>query len=282
VSESSGEGTWKGIEGNHWVDHAARYDAMLAPFGEAVLAQADLSSGQKVADIGCGCGATSIAAGLAVGSGGSVQGLDLSEPMLELARSRAAAQDLEQVRFSVADAQRHSFEPGALDAVISRFGVMFFDDPPAAYANMASALRPGGRLAFACWQGIGNNEWLMGPGLAAFEFVGLPDMGGPGGPGPFAMEDPDATRELLKGAGFTDIELVDLSVQAPLGGNSTVDEIVDFLATGGPGRALLSDADEDSARKALAAIRELVAERHNGEQALFGAGAWIVSAVRDS
>jgi len=178
----------------------------------------------------------------------------------------------------VADAQRHKFDAGQLDAVISRFGVMFFDDPPAAFENLASALRPGGRLAFVCWQALGDNEWLMGPGLAIAEHVGLPELGTPGGPGPFSMADPDQIRELLTGSGFVDIDIVAEQPVVALGGESDVDEIVDFLATGGPGRAVLADADEASKQKALEALRVVIDEHHDGQRALFGSGAWIVTA----
>src|SRR5262249_49827176 len=139
-------------EGEQWVAEADRYDAMLQSFGAAVLAAASLSPGERVADVGCGNGAMTIDAARRVGPNGRALGIDISIPMLDLARRRAKEAGVGNVEFVEADAQVHPFGGGSLDAILSRFGVMFFDDPQAAFANFASALRPRGRIALVCWQ----------------------------------------------------------------------------------------------------------------------------------
>ena len=163
-------------EGAQWVAEADRYDTMFQPFGEAVLAAASLAPGERVADVGSGNGALTIEAARRVGPTGMALGIDISTPMLDLARRRATQAGTGNVKFVEADAQVHPFGGGSLDAILSRFGVMFFDDPQAAFANLAGALRPGGRLAFACWQDLFQNEWMLVPGAAAAQYVGLPEM----------------------------------------------------------------------------------------------------------
>jgi ubiquinone/menaquinone biosynthesis C-methylase UbiE len=144
--------------GHHWVAEAERYDRMLRPWGDAVLDAAAPAAGERVLDVGCGTGATTLAAAARVAPGGHAVGVDLSPPMLSLARDRAGRQGIENVSFVEDDAQIADFQPGEFDAAVSRFGVMFFADPAAAFANIRGAMRTGGRLAFACWQDLAHNE----------------------------------------------------------------------------------------------------------------------------
>jgi SAM-dependent methyltransferase len=262
-------------EGEQWVAEAGRYDAMLQSFGAAVLAAASLSPGERVADVGCGNGAMTIDAARRVGPDGRVLGIDISTPMLGLARRRAKEAGLGNVEFVEADAQVHPFGGGSLDAIFSRFGVMFFDDPEAAFANLAGALRPRGRIAFACWQDLFQNQWLLIPGAAAAEHVGLPQME-PGAPGPFALADPGRVEHLLGSAGFQDVSLE--SIARPMRVGSDVDDTVAFFESTDIARRLMADAPPDKVAAALDAIREALVP-HAGEEGVVLSGtAWLVTA----
>ena len=141
----------------HWLRNQDRYDRMLQPFADLILQTAALQPGEQVLDVGCGYGATTLEAARRVAPG-PVLGVDLSGPMLSVAKDRAAGSGLANVAFEHGDVQVYPFGPARFDAVISRFGVMFFEDPVAAFANIRSAVRPGGRLVFACWQPLANND----------------------------------------------------------------------------------------------------------------------------
>jgi ubiquinone/menaquinone biosynthesis C-methylase UbiE len=169
---------WNGESGRRWVATADERDRVLAPVGEALLAVADTRPGMRVLDIGCGCGSTTLMAADSVGNNGSAIGIDLSGPMLELARERANAAGTVNASFVQGDAQTHAFEAEAADLIISRFGTMFFADPKAAFANIARALRPGGRLCIATWQPLAANEWLIVPGSALLRHTELPATAG--------------------------------------------------------------------------------------------------------
>ena len=173
---------WDGAGGRHWVAEAERYDRMTGAFGERIIEAAAPRPGERVLDVGCGNGAVALAVSGLVAPGGSVMGLDVSGPMLAYARRRAAAAGIASVSFRKGDAQVYPLPPAGFDAVVSRFGVMFFDDPVAAFANLGRALRPGGRIAFTCWRDLLVNDWLMVPAGAALQYVPMPDLGQPGAP----------------------------------------------------------------------------------------------------
>ncbi|MGH9244670.1 MAG: class I SAM-dependent methyltransferase [Acidimicrobiales bacterium] len=211
---------WNTTEGEHWVAHQERYDRMLGAFGDRLLEAAAIQPTDAVMDVGCGCGATTRAAARQAGEGEAL-GVDLSAPMLTLARQLAADEALANVRFEQADAQVHRFDPARYSAAISRFGVMFFADPVAAFANIAAALEPDGRLVFTCWRAALDNEWIMVPAAAALQYVPLPDLGDESQPGPFSLARPERVRQVLEGAGHT-VESVDsLDVPLRLGADAT-------------------------------------------------------------
>jgi SAM-dependent methyltransferase len=162
-----------------------------------------LGEGERVLDIGSGGGTATLAAGRQVGSRGSVVGADISAPLVALARQRAADKRTTNVSFSVADVQRDTLAGGPFDAALSQFGVMFFDQPVVAFANIRRHLVPGGRLAFACWQAIEQNPWFVGPALAAYVPPPAPPAPGRSPTGPFSLSDPERVDAILAGAGWT-------------------------------------------------------------------------------
>ena len=162
-----------GEDVGHWITHQARYDRMLAPFAAMMLDQAAINSGDRVLDVGCGCGATTLAAA-ALATAGEAVGIDLSVPMLARARADARSAGLPNASFIEGDAQVHRFEPNSFNVVISRFGLMFFADPVAAFTNLREVTKHGGRLVFTCWQPMIANQWLLVPGAALAEHVPLP------------------------------------------------------------------------------------------------------------
>jgi SAM-dependent methyltransferase len=259
--------------GPKWVRLQAQLDAMFTPLTEAAMAFAAPSAGERAVDIGCGCGGTVLELAARVGPGGSVLGVDVSEPMLDVARRRAAA--LGQVRLELADASTHAFAPEA-DLLFSRFGVMFFDDPPAAFANLRRALRPGGRLALAVWRPLTENPWMLVPLQAVLPLLPPQPPADPEAPGPFALADSDRLRRILAAAGFSAIELTphDTVLRVP----GDVAEAAGFIIQMGPASRALAEADEATMAAAQAAIREaLVAHRDGDGVALTGA-IWLVGA----
>lgn len=273
---------WNEVAGPRWVALQERLDAQLGALGRVMLGAAELAPGERVLDVGCGCGDTSLQAARQVEPGGSVLGLDLSEPMLARARERAAAAGVAGLRFERGDAQTHALPAGSLDAVISRFGVMFFADPEQAFAHLAEALVPGGRFAFVCWQAMDRNPWMAAPLAAVAQLVPLPPAPAPHAPGPFALADGDRVRALLAGAGLEAIEVGELRGELPVGGASSLEEAGEFLIEVGPaGRALReAGADEALRRRAASAAGEALRPWSRSAGILAPYAAWIVSARR--
>jgi SAM-dependent methyltransferase len=269
---------WNGDSGLRWVATADQRDRVLAPAADALLATAHMRTGDRVLDIGCGCGATTLLAASAVGDAGTVVGVDISAPMLGLARQRANEAGVINAEFVHADAQTHILEPASADLVISRFGTMFFSDPAAAFTNIATALRPRGRLCLATWQPLVANEWLIAPGAVLLNHTDLPaDTADE--PGMFAQSDPDRVTATLESAGFTDIDLAPTEVTFTLG--ETVDEAVDYLADSGPGRALLETILEGAARDAaITDVRDMLVAHRDASGVRLGGATWIITATR--
>ncbi|QJF51277.1 class I SAM-dependent methyltransferase [Roseobacter ponti] len=189
---------------DHWVNSQADLDGLMAPVLDRVFSRADLRPGQRVLDIGCGAGTSTQLAAEAVAPGGHVTGADISAPMLAQARKSTAG--LTGLAFIAADVADHDFGPPGFDRVISRFGVMFFADPQAAFCNIARAMKPGARLSMACWSGLERNPWFRVPMIAAKERLGAPPPLHADAPGPLAFRDINRVTSILHSAGFSDIE----------------------------------------------------------------------------
>jgi ubiquinone/menaquinone biosynthesis C-methylase UbiE len=264
---------WNGDSGHRWVADADRRDRVLAPVAGELLTAAQLAPGEDVIDIGCGCGATTLAAARAV-QPGTVTGVDLSTPMLDVARQRARAD--ENVTFVQADAQTDDLARNTFDVAISRFGTMFFDDPVAAFTNIAVAIRPGGRLCLATWQPLAANEWLLVPGAALLRYGSLPDTSGTG-PGMFAQSDPAAVTAVLERAGWRDVAVEPVTVRLRLGGDA--EDATDYLADIGLARAVLDTLDEHDRDRAVADVTRALAAHATDDGVLLDAGMHIITAA---
>ena len=265
---------WDGDEGRFWADHADHFDASLRGYRTDFLEAARVQPTDTVLDVGCGAGETTLDAARAA-SAGTALGVDLSAAMLAVARARAAATGVDNVSFLQADAQVHRFPPGAHDVVIGRTSAMFFGDPEAAFANLATALRPGGRLVLLVWQGIEHNEWLrciLGAMAAGRDLAPPP----PGTRGPFALAEPDRVRGLLLGAGFADLGVDD--VRRPMWFGEDADDATTFMA--GLNAWMLRGLDEAGRQQALDALARTMREHETADGVAFGSATWLVTATR--
>jgi len=241
---------WNQVAGPRWVGLGGFVENKNREVNDLLLARMRPAAGERALEIGCGTGPTTVPVAEAVGAGGHVLGVDLSEPMLAVARRRVAEAGLRNVELLLADAQVHAFEPGRFDLVYSRFGVMFFVDPFAAFRNLAGALKPGGRLAFACWAPLEENpHWLISYDIA-LRHLGPPTPKSAREPGPLALADPDYVRGILAQAGFDTIA-IDRQAVDMVGG--TPSEETHHACIMGPTARLIDEKKPDEAtRQAIA------------------------------
>lgn len=267
---------WDGEEGEHWADHADHYDRAVAGYREDLAVVAAVRPDDAVLDVGCGNGATTIAAAQAAHEG-SALGVDLSARMLETARARAAAAGVSNARFQQADAQVHEFGAQAFDLVLSRFGAMFFSDPAAAFTRLAAATRPSGRLALLAWQGLADNEWLREIRTALAAGRELPGPGA-GTPSPFGLSEPAWVRRLLLGSGWVNVDAE--PVERPMRFGSDAADALAFLRGTGAVIGLLQDLDVETARRAEADLHQRLAAHETPDGVLLDSAAWLITARR--
>ncbi|MEU3270322.1 class I SAM-dependent methyltransferase [Saccharomonospora sp. NPDC006951] len=264
---------WNGYEGEHWARHDDRYDAVNGGFNEPVLQAARIAEDSDVLDIGCGNGQlTRLAAHRA--ARGKVTGIDLSEPMLRTARERAAAERLGNLTFEQGDAQVHRFAESSYDVALSRFGVMFFADPVAAFANIARALRPGGRIAFVCMTDLAGTDLGSVFGAMAPYF---PQPTGPDGTGPTSFGDPRRIHAVLDEAGFTGIDCTHVEAEQTWG--TDIADAGKFIADWGPVRHHMTEAGPAAAEKAKAALTGALAAFATPGGVRTRGTAWLVTAT---
>ncbi len=269
---------WGETTAPKWVRLQARLDAQLFPYGEALRqAVGGLREGQRIVDVGCGCGGTVIHNAGLVGPAGEVLGIDISGPMLARARERAGEAGLGQVSFERADAQVFRFTPG-YDLVMSRFGIMFFDDPPAAFLNLRRALRPAGRIAFVCWQALRDNPWMALPADAARQCVEISRSDDPHAPGPFAFADAERVVAMLGMAGFTNITATAFHHDMELG-NQTLEASVEHLIQLGPVGQAASEAAPELHDQIVVAVTEAVRPYFREGRLAIPSAAWILQAT---
>jgi SAM-dependent methyltransferase len=267
---------WNGPGGQHWADRQQTQDIVLAPVSEVLIDRAKARTGERLVDIGCGCGATTIAFAQKVGPAGHVTGVDISAPMLTRARQLAPAGL--PVDFVLADATVYPFIPQNFDLLVSRFGVMFFAEPARSFANMRRALRPSGRLAFACWREPRENPFFMAPLQAVYKHAPkLPQLG-PEDPGPFSFASEARVNRILREAGFTGIamEPCDLSLDIAVGRG--LDAAVEAALEIGPAARALSEQPPEIRAAATHSIREALAPYARGQAIPLKASIWIVTA----
>jgi len=266
---------WNAAAGATWAALNARLDRLIEPLGRAAMDALAPRLGERAIDIGCGCGQTTVDLAARVGETGRVLGVDVSTPMLTVARDRAGKAGLAQVNFLQADAQTHAFEPGGADAVFSRFGVMFFADPKAAFANLRAALAPGGRLAFLCWRAAAENPMMTLPFAAALPHLPqAPLPPNPLAPGPFAFAGGERLRGILEGAGFQDIDIAPHDQRICSG---DLDESVDTALRVGPLGAILRE-HPDLADAVIDAVCAALAPFATDAGVRLDSATWIVTA----
>ena len=267
---------WNDIKGKLWVDMQPRIDEMMLPFGEKAISALQPQPGEKILEIGCGTGTVTLALADRVTPSGQVFAADISKPMLHMAISRAKAR--ESITFVEADAQVFSFPKGVFDAVFSRFGVMFFEDPVAAFRNFHDAVRPGGRLAYVCWADRKDNPWIRIPTGASKAFLEIPPPPEDDAPGQFAMEREARVREILGGAGWSDIEVERFDLEHSLG--EDVADAAGFISQMGPMSEPFSLADNATKRKCLDVIQKALLPYAGPAGVAMRFATWVVSASR--
>lgn len=252
---------WQDAAGARWAAEQEQTDAQLDPLGRAALAVCAPQAGERVLDIGCGAGQTTLELAELVGPRGRVVGVDISPPLLAHARARVEAAGSRNVELVLGDAAALAL-PGPFDLAFSRFGVMFFEDPVAAFTNVARALAPAGRLGFVCWQAMDLNPWAAAP-LAAMRRLRpeqpLPELLAPGRPGPFAFSDAALVRDILQKAGFSSVSVEAREMDVLFGGARTVEAAVRYARSIGPSARFIASANLEDDPRVSAALAEALA-----------------------
>jgi ubiquinone/menaquinone biosynthesis C-methylase UbiE len=267
---------WNGPGGQRWAERQATQDIVLAPVADVLIDRAGIKAGERIIDVGCGAGATTMAFAQKVGPTGHVLGIDISGPMLARARQIAPAEL--PVDFVLADATIYPFEPASFDLVASRFGVMFFAEPALSFANLHRALRPSGRLAFACWRDPRENPFFMAPLQAVYKHAPrLPQLG-PEDPGPFSFASEARVQRILGEAGFSGVamERCDLALDIAVGRG--LDAAVQGALEIGPAARALAEQPPEVVAAATHSIREALAVYARGQSVPLPASIWIVTA----
>ncbi len=267
---------WNGAAGQKWVDQSDRLDAMLAQYADGVLDAAAIQPGERALDVGCGAGALTLGATARAGGTAGSLGVDVSAPLLALARKRAADAG-SPATFEQADASTYASDD-PLDLIISRFGVMFFDEPDAAFANIRAQVRSGGRLAFMCWQALTLNDWAFAPFQAALPLLKeAPPTPDPTAPGPFAFADKDRVASILTKAGWQNVSIEPFETDIQLPGE-TVETSAQFMLQLGPLSRLIAEQNLDAQTILDAVMDRLAGHTQSDGRVTMKSACWLVQA----
>ncbi|MEA3106653.1 MAG: hypothetical protein QOI88_1258 [Gammaproteobacteria bacterium] len=266
---------WNAAAGNTWASLQELLDRQIAPLGHEALRALSPVHGEHVIDIGCGCGQTSVDLAARVAATGRVVAVDISKPMLSVARRRPLPPGTARPDFREVDAQTGDLGRAIFDAAYSRFGVMFFSDPVAAFANIRASMKERGRLAFVCWRGLAENGWMREPLEAASPFLPPPAPSDPTAPGPFAFADDARLRSILAAAGFGSVSIDPFDTRI---GSGDVEQTLNLALRVGPLGAAMREYP-DLRLKVTDAVREVFIRYRTASGVLMPAAVWIVLAA---
>lgn len=265
---------WNGRGGRAWVDRQASLDQLFKPLEDRLVEEVRAAQGQRVLDVGCGTGSTTLAVARLLGAAGHCTGADISQPMIGLAKARAR-QEASPAGFICADVQTHAFEPASFDTIISRIGVMFFDNPVAAFANLRRAGTDSARLRCIAWRSPAENPFMTTAERAAAPLLPHIPPRRADAPGQFAFADRDRVSTILQKSGWADIDIqpVDFECAMP------EKELLGYVTRLGPVGLVLEDADEQTRRHVIETVRAAFDPYVQGSDIRFTAACWMISAT---
>ena len=273
---------WNGRAGESWVKHNSLLEQLLAEPGRECMNLLPRTPAMQILDVGCGCGNQTLELAARLDASSTVIGVDISEPMLGLARELKAANDnalSAEVQFALGDASEPLFDEASFDAIYSRFGVMFFDEPVAAFSALRNSLKSGGRLGFVCWREPKLNPFFNAPMEAALTVLPAPAPSAPGAPGPFGLADDNMIQTTLRLAGFKDVSVAPLNLTLSVGAETPFDALFEELIQIGPAAALIAQSNPSLKEKAREAVYNRLSDFYaSGQGVSFDANFWLVTA----
>jgi len=272
-ANSEQKALWNGRAGQAWVEAQASLDEMFKPFEEALVEAAQVNPGDRALDVGCGAGATTLAVAQRLGANGRCVGVDVSQPMIAAARARAERENV-RASFICADAQTHAFEPASFDALVSRFGMMFFDDSVQAFLNLRRAARSGARLRFVAWRAAAENPFMTAAERAAAPLLPSLPVRQPDAPGQFGFADPHRVSRILEASGWMRIDVQPIDADCALPESA----LLSYLTRLGPLGRILPEADGPTRTRVIEAVRAAFEPYVRGADVRFVAACWMVGA----
>ena len=267
---------WNEKKGKIWVSLESNIDKMLGPLGHHAIKILNPKSGEKILDIGCGTGSTSQSLSKLVGENGLITGIDISEPILSFAKNRLENRNIKNIDFIQEDAQTFNLSNFNYDAIFSRFGIMFFEDPFFAFKNIKKSLNSRGRITFICWSNREENDWITLSSKVASQFLELPPKNNPREPGPFAFEEYSYIKEILTKSGWKNINIKNHKENIIVG--KTLDHAAAFLSKMGPMSVPFENSNEKTKAKVIEALKECYSKYLIPKGVEFHFSTWIVSA----